>query len=396
MDRYTFRRLVNMLQTIGRLRATRNLTVDEQVAIFLYILAHHQKNRTMKTNFLRLGETISRYFNKVLSSVLRLQGHLLKVPSPVAEDSSDVKWKWFKNCIGTLDGTHIEVKVSEVDKPRYRNRKGHTSTNVLGVCSQDMQFIYVLAGWEGSAADGRVLRDALSRRNGLPIQDGYYYLVDAGYTNGKGFLAPFRGQRYHLSEWRTGRQPTTPEEYFNMKHSSARNVIERCFGMLKMRWDIIRNPNFYPIKQQDRIIMACCLLQNHIRDHMPVDPIETYRATGLNAEAPKDVIEDLERDQNVDQADEESDDDSVHTLTTNMDKSNDQMGKYMESIVGVDQERKDNRRKLNEELQKIEVLTHSQRQRAAMKLVRDPNLLDYFFTLDDHSQKEIFLIELLG
>ncbi|KAF7833508.1 protein ALP1-like [Senna tora] len=29
---------------------------------------------------------------------------------------------------------------------------------------------------------------------------GQYYLVDAGFTNGQGFLAPYRGQRYHLSE----------------------------------------------------------------------------------------------------------------------------------------------------------------------------------------------------
>ncbi|KAF7812837.1 myb/SANT-like domain, Harbinger transposase-derived nuclease domain protein [Senna tora] len=27
-----------------------------------------------------------------------------------------------------------------------------------------------------------------------------------------------------------------------MRHSSVRNVIERCFGMLKMRWTILRNP----------------------------------------------------------------------------------------------------------------------------------------------------------
>ncbi|CAA0810629.1 Unknown protein [Striga hermonthica] len=32
-----------------------------------------------------------------------------------------------------------------------------------------MQFIYVLPGWEGSAADGRVLRDAITRRNGLVV-----------------------------------------------------------------------------------------------------------------------------------------------------------------------------------------------------------------------------------
>ncbi|KAH6786868.1 hypothetical protein C2S52_006420 [Perilla frutescens var. hirtella] len=278
-----------MLETIGQLRATRNLTVDEQAAMFLYILAHHQKNRTMRTNFLRSGETISRYFNKVLNAVLKLQDHLLKAPFPFREDSTDEKWKWFKNCIGALDGTYIKVKVSEIDNPRYRNRKGDTAINVLGACSQDMQFIYVLAGWEGSAADGRILRDALSRRNGLPIQDGYYYLVDAGYTNGKGFLAPYRGQRYHLSEWRTGHQPTTSEEFFNMKHSSARNIIEKCFGMLKMHWDIIRNANFYPIKQQGRIIMACCFLQNHIRQNMSVDPIETVY--GDNTQNEEETIE---------------------------------------------------------------------------------------------------------
>ena len=55
------------------------------------------------------------------------------------------------------------------DKPRYRTRKNDIATNVLGVCSQDMQFIHVLSGWEGLAADGRVLRDALLRPHGLKV-----------------------------------------------------------------------------------------------------------------------------------------------------------------------------------------------------------------------------------
>ncbi|PPD99956.1 hypothetical protein GOBAR_DD03004 [Gossypium barbadense] len=74
-----------------------------------------------------------------------------------------------------------------------------------------------------------------------------YYLVDGGYTNCEEFLAPFRGQRYHLNEWRQGYQPSTPQEFFNMKHASARNVIERCFGLLKLRWGILRSPSFYPL-----------------------------------------------------------------------------------------------------------------------------------------------------
>ncbi|XLR06789.1 hypothetical protein S83_034727 [Arachis hypogaea] len=67
-----------------------------------------------------------------------------------------------------------------------------------------MNFIYVLSGWEGSASDSRVLRDAITRRNGLKILVGTYYLVDTSYTNGRGFLSPYRNVRYHVNEWAQG------------------------------------------------------------------------------------------------------------------------------------------------------------------------------------------------
>ncbi|XP_024041812.1 uncharacterized protein LOC112098982 [Citrus clementina] len=142
-----------------------------------------------------------------------------------------------------------------------------------------MQFIYVLADWEGSAADGRVLHKALRKTN------GYYYLVDARYANSLGFLAPYRGQRYHLNDWRENYQPTKPQEFFNMKYSSARNIIERCFGMFKNRWAILRSPSFYPTKTQNRIIIACCLLHNFIRKEMPCDLFEESfdAATGVES-----------------------------------------------------------------------------------------------------------------
>ncbi|CAN1272308.1 hypothetical protein LINPERPRIM_LOCUS14505, partial [Linum perenne] len=88
---------------------------------------------------------------------------------------------------------------------------------------------------EGSAHDSRVLRDTLSRPGGLRVPPGNYYLCDGGYMNANGFLTPYRGQRYHLQEWGANR-PRSPEEYYNQKHSKARNVIECTFGILKMRW----------------------------------------------------------------------------------------------------------------------------------------------------------------
>ncbi|KAL5806329.1 hypothetical protein ACOSQ4_029062 [Xanthoceras sorbifolium] len=55
------------------------------------------------------------------------------------------------------------------DKPRYRIRKGEITTNVLDFCSRDLEFIFVLPGWEDSTFDSRVLRDAITRPNELKV-----------------------------------------------------------------------------------------------------------------------------------------------------------------------------------------------------------------------------------
>ncbi|KAL4286895.1 hypothetical protein AHAS_Ahas19G0131900 [Arachis hypogaea] len=98
----------------------------------------------------------TRYFSKVLYSVIRVQSLLFAKAVPVPDDCIDPQWKWFKGCLGALGGTYIDETVSEKDKLRYRTRKGKISTNVLG-----------------SASDSRVLRDAISRPNNLkiPIED---------------------------------------------------------------------------------------------------------------------------------------------------------------------------------------------------------------------------------
>jgi hypothetical protein len=51
---------------------------------------------------------------------------------------------------------HIPIKL----QPRYQNRKRTLLQNILAVCNFDMQFVYILARWEGSAYDLRVLSDA--------------------------------------------------------------------------------------------------------------------------------------------------------------------------------------------------------------------------------------------
>ena len=56
---------------------------------------------------------------------------------------------------------HVPAHLPAKDQSRFRNKKGVLSQNVLAACTFDLQFIFIYPGWEGSAADSRVLRAVL-------------------------------------------------------------------------------------------------------------------------------------------------------------------------------------------------------------------------------------------
>ncbi|KAL8526195.1 hypothetical protein ACS0TY_015425 [Phlomoides rotata] len=74
----------------------RYVSVEEQVSMFLSILAHHKKNRVVKFDYHRSGQTVSHYVHIVLQDVLSLHIVLLVRPAPVPDNSIDHIWKWFK------------------------------------------------------------------------------------------------------------------------------------------------------------------------------------------------------------------------------------------------------------------------------------------------------------
>ncbi|KAA0066586.1 retrotransposon protein [Cucumis melo var. makuwa] len=227
-----------MLQMLDALMNNNKQVIDveEMVAMFLHILAHDVKNHVIQREFVRL------------------------------------------DCLEALDKTYIKVNIHAADRPMFRTHKEEIVTNVLDICDIKGDFIYVLASWEGSAPESRISRDAFARPNGLQVPKGYYYLCDAGYPNTERFLTSYRGQRYHLQEWcGAGNAPTNAKEYFNMKHYSTRNVIERVFDLLKGRWTILHTKSYYPLQVQCRTILACCLLDNLINKEMPnCDDIDDF------------------------------------------------------------------------------------------------------------------------
>ncbi|KAI9101560.1 hypothetical protein K1719_023804 [Acacia pycnantha] len=241
MDKHVFYKLCEILQAKGLLRHTNRIKIEEQLAIFMFIVGHNLRTRAVQELFHYSGETISRHFNNVLNAIMSISLDYFKppgseVPSEIVEDPRF--YPYFKDCVGAVDGIHMPVMVGVDEHGPFRDKNGLLSQHVLAACSFDLKFHYVLAGWEGSASDIQVLNSAITRRNKLQVPEGKYYLVDDKYPNVLGFIAPYSN---------------------------------RAFEVLKARFPILMAVPPYPLQTQVKLVVAACALHNYIRTEKPDD-----------------------------------------------------------------------------------------------------------------------------
>jgi hypothetical protein len=90
------------------------------------------------------------------------------------------------------------------------------------------------------------------------------FLVDAGYACKSGFLPPYRGVRYHLSEYGPRNRPTNARELYNLRHSSLRVIVERAIRALKGRFRILDNKPLHKYTTQVKLVVAYAILHNWI------------------------------------------------------------------------------------------------------------------------------------
>ncbi|KAF5939611.1 hypothetical protein HYC85_023870 [Camellia sinensis] len=332
---------------------------------------------------MRSGQTVSKHFNNVLKAMLRLYGLLLKKPEPITANCTDDRWSCFQNCLGALDGTYVKVRAPAIDKPRYRTRKGEIATNVLGVCSQDIQLIYVLPGWEGSASDSRVLRDAVSRPNGLKVPTS---MDDTGTIS--------------------SRKKGKPRRFWNHR--------EEVFLITTMKDDD---------EQKMVLVDSDDVWQNYVRD----------KATGELAEDPADAVAAMEKD-DANATTEEGEQSPVEQFSMNMGDTDYSMstagnvpnlaystktekkrarptegiptelsemtknlGSFIENTntmmveiahrIGYSHDLSQQRRLVNAELLKLP-MSNTQRLMAASMIVKDEDKVDLFFSLDENGKME--------
>ncbi|KAK2658423.1 hypothetical protein Ddye_004956 [Dipteronia dyeriana] len=228
MEIHVFIKLCDRLRSYG-LTSTKGVGLKEGVGMFLMTLRHGVGNIIIQEQFQHSGET---------------------------------------DCIRVIDGTHVRVSLLVDEQIPYIGMKGFPTQNIMVVCGFDMLFTFVCPGWEGTTHDTRIFLEAI-RNTELKFPkppDDKYYLVDSGYPNMMSYYAPYKGERYHLQEFRSSGQPKSYRETFNYVHSSLRSVIERCFGVWKAQWRILQHMSNYNFDKQVVIVTVSLALHNFMRE----------------------------------------------------------------------------------------------------------------------------------
>ena len=84
-------------------------------------------------------------------------------------------------------------------------------------------------------------------------------------------------------------RPRNYKELYNLRHSQARNVVERIFGVVKRQFRLMVAALEYSLETQTKIVPALCALHNFICVY---NPEENMGLEELSAWAPRRGQED--------------------------------------------------------------------------------------------------------
>lgn len=181
---------------------------------------------------------------------------------PTAEEAIEFEREFrrlgsISGVIGALDGCHVNIKAPSETQSDYLDRTHTHSVNLMAVCSPDMRFTFIQAGFPGSAHDSRVFKTCslftkMQQNDAIFFQSPDYHLVgDSAFGLHKYLMVPIKN---------TGNL-SGAEARFNRKLSAGRVVIENTFAFLKGRFRRLKYIDT-DIDRIPKIIKASCVLHN--------------------------------------------------------------------------------------------------------------------------------------
>lgn len=207
------------------------------------------------------------------------------IPVPKKKDWEDIALKFwniwnFPNCIGAIDGKHIEIVAPHNSGSHFFNYKKTFSVVLLALVDANYKFVAIDIGSYGKNSDGGILANS---KLGRGLENRKLDIPEAKFLLGTNVLVPhviigdaaFPLKTYLMrpySELQANNDLS--KRIFNYRLCRARRIVENAFGILAQKFRIyFRKINSQP-GNVENIILTTCILHNFLRGNNTSIPPE--------------------------------------------------------------------------------------------------------------------------
>ena len=178
--------------------------------------------------------------------------------------------KWdFPNCLGAVDGKHVEIIPPTGSGSFYWNYEGFNSLVLMSIANANYEFVYCDSETNGRVSDGEVIENTkfyeklLHEELNLPLPRKpdnstsnlpYVFIGDEAFVLRKDLLKAF-----------SQKQITNERRIFNYRLSRARRVTENTFGIMASRFRVFHTEINLKLERTERVVLSCCVLHNFLR-----------------------------------------------------------------------------------------------------------------------------------
>jgi hypothetical protein len=276
MSLQKFQELLSIVESLISKQDTnwrRCISASERLSLTLRHLATGESRRSLPFAYFIGRSTVTQIIEETIAAISEiLQPRVLQSPTKKSftEIAKEFEARWnFPNCVGSIDGKHIQIKCPEASGSYYFNYKGFFSIVFHAVADAHYRFTLVDIGAEGSSSDAGVfsrsefgkaiLSGTLELPPSKPMPDDNMlpsvFVADEAFPLHINIMRPFPGGKTELDR---------EKRAFNYRLSRARMCVENAFGILAARWRVFHSPIFAKLSTIRNTVKTCVCLHNFL------------------------------------------------------------------------------------------------------------------------------------
>ncbi|XP_067614383.1 uncharacterized protein [Eurosta solidaginis] len=255
------------------------IPLEKRVAIALYALGSSSEYRSI-ANLFGVGKStvckiLIEFYNEVWACIA--PEYFKSFPltrTGIEQGVADFNAMGYPQCIGAIDGCHIEIHPKKEEPVDYYNYKGWYSVVLLALVDAKYRFMYIHCGSPGRCNDSSIFERSSLKRE---LQE-CAILDEISWYHGRTKIpvhiisdSAFRLSQYVMKPYPYNIENSAGQKLFNYRLSKCRRVVENAFGHYKARFRRIGEGIDNHIKNANVVISAACRLHNFLIDEK--DPV---------------------------------------------------------------------------------------------------------------------------